>query len=71
VKALERAEEIGKAAGLHYVYLGNVPGSKSENTFCYNCGRVLIERIGYQVSANHITNSGCPDCGTKIAGFEL
>jgi len=71
VKALERAEEIGKAAGLHYVYLGNVPGSKSENTFCYNCGRVLIERIGYRILANHITNYGCPDCGTKIAGFEL
>ena len=71
VKALERAEEIGKAAGLHYVYLGNVPGSKSESTFCYNCGRVLIERVGYRILANHITNSCCPDCGTKIAGFEL
>jgi pyruvate formate lyase activating enzyme len=71
LKALERAEEIGKAAGLHYVYLGNVPGSKSESTFCYNCGRVLIERIGYHISANHIMDSCCPDCGTKIAGFEL
>ncbi len=71
VSSLERAEEIGKAAGLHYVYLGNVPGAKSESTFCYNCGRVLIERVGYHISANHITNSCCPDCGTKIAGFEL
>ena len=71
VKALERAEEIGKAAGLHYVYLGNVPGSKSESTFCYNCGRVLIERVGYRILANHITNSCCPDCGAKTAGFEL
>ncbi len=71
VKALERAEQIGKEAGLHYVYMGNVPGSKSENTFCYSCGRVLIERIGYQILANHITNNCCPDCGTKIAGFEL
>jgi pyruvate formate lyase activating enzyme len=71
VSALERAEQIGKEAGLHYVYLGNVPGSKSENTFCYNCGRVLIERIGYRILANHITNCCCPDCGTKIAGFGL
>ncbi|OHB56470.1 MAG: AmmeMemoRadiSam system radical SAM enzyme [Planctomycetes bacterium RBG_13_44_8b] len=71
VKALERAEQIGKEAGLHYVYLGNVPGSKSENTFCYSCGSVLIERIGYQILANRITNSCCPDCGTKIAGYEL
>ena len=71
VKALERAEEIGRAAGLHYVYLGNVPGSKSESTFCYKCGKMLIERFGYHIAANHIKDFHCPDCGTKIAGFEL
>ena len=69
--SLERAEQIGKAAGLHYVYLGNVPGSKSENTFCYKCDRMLIERVGYHIAANHITNSCCPDCGVRIAGFGL
>ena len=71
VSSLERAEEIGKAAGLHYVYLGNVPGAKSESTFCYNCGRLLIERVGYRIAANNIKKSCCPDCGTKIAGYEL
>ena len=71
VSSLERAEQIGKEAGLHYVYLGNVPGAKSESTFCYNCGRMLIERVGYRIAANHIKNSCCPDCGVKIAGFEL
>jgi pyruvate formate lyase activating enzyme len=71
IETLERAEGIGKAAGLHYIYLGNVPGAKGESTFCYDCGRLLIERIGYHISANHIENSCCPDCGVKIAGFEL
>lgn len=71
VESLKRAEQIGKEAGLHYVYLGNVPGAKSESTFCYNCNQLLIERIGYRIAANHITNSCCPDCGVKIAGFEL
>jgi len=71
IETLERAEQIGKAAGLHYVYLGNVPGSRLESTFCYNCGRMLIERVGYRILANHIKNCRCPDCGTKIAGFEL
>ncbi len=71
LESLERAYEIGKAAGLHYVYMGNVPGTKSESTFCYNCGRILIERTGYYIAANHIKDSHCPDCGTKIAGFEL
>ncbi len=71
VKTLERAEQIGKEAGLHYVYPGNVPGAKSESTFCYNCSRVLIERTGYRILANHIKNSCCPGCGTEIAGFGL
>jgi len=56
---------------LHYVYLGNVPGAKTENTFCYKCGRMLIERIGFSVAANYVQDSRCPDCGTAIAGFEL
>ena len=71
ISTLENAEQIGKAAGLHYVYLGNVPGSKSESTFCHSCGRVLIERVGYRILANHIKDNSCPDCGTKTAGFEL
>jgi len=71
VTTLERAYDIGAAAGLRYVYVGNLPGSKAESTCCYNCRRVLIERIGYEILANNITDSACPDCGTKIAGFQL
>jgi pyruvate formate lyase activating enzyme len=68
LESMQRAEAIGKAAGLHYVYLGNVPGTKSENTYCYSCGRILVERRGYWIVANHITDSKCPQCGTRIAG---
>ena len=71
LSSLERACEIGISAGLRYVYLGNVPGAKSESTFCYKCGRLLIERMGYHIAANHIKDSCCPECGTRIAGFEL
>jgi pyruvate formate lyase activating enzyme len=71
VSSLERAYDVGKAAGLHYVYLGNVPGAQSESTFCYKCGRMLIERVGYTIVANHIKDSCCPYCGAQIAGFEL
>ena len=67
-KSLQRAYEIGKQAGLHYVYLGNVPGSKQENTYCFKCGKVLIERVGYHVASNRIKDSCCPDCDAKIAG---
>ncbi len=66
--SLERAYEIGKAAGLRYVYIGNVSGSRKENTYCYKCGRLLIERLGYNIAANNIKDAKCPDCSTKIAG---
>jgi pyruvate formate lyase activating enzyme len=71
VESLERAYNIGKAAGLHYVYIGNVWGTKSESTFCHNCGRILIERMGYRIVANNIEDNKCPNCGTQVAGFEL
>jgi pyruvate formate lyase activating enzyme len=71
LESMERAAEIGKAAGLHYVYLGNVPGADGENTYCYNCRKKLIERMGYRIVANRIKDSQCPHCGTKIAGFGL
>jgi pyruvate formate lyase activating enzyme len=71
MSSMERAFEIGQSAGLHYIYLGNVPGGKFESTFCYNCGRMLIERIGYRIAVNNIEDSKCPGCGTEIAGFEL
>jgi pyruvate formate lyase activating enzyme len=71
VSILERAYEIGRAAGLHYVYVGNVPGSKLENTVCYKCGTSLIERIGYKIIANRIKNNCCLQCGVEIKGYQL
>jgi pyruvate formate lyase activating enzyme len=71
LETLRRAEEIGKAAGLRYIYLGNVPGEQSESTHCYRCGRKLIERVGYRIVANQIREAKCPQCGTQIAGVGL
>ena len=66
--SLDRAYQIGKAAGLHYVYLGNVPGSREENTFCHRCGGLLIERSGYTIVTRRIKDSCCQDCGARVAG---
>lgn len=71
LESMQRAERIGRAAGLRYVYLGNIAGTDSENTRCYRCGRMLIERMGYHIAANHIKDSKCPQCGTQIAGVGL
>ncbi|MDI6885107.1 MAG: AmmeMemoRadiSam system radical SAM enzyme [archaeon] len=65
VETLEQAHDIAKEAGIEYVYLGNVPGHEYENTFCPECGKVLIERTGYHVS-KRISKPACPDCGRSI-----
>ena len=70
-ESLEKAFDIGKSAGLNYIYIGNVFGSKSENTFCHKCNQLLIERMGYRIVANQIKDSKCPNCNTQIAGFGL
>ncbi len=70
-ETLVRAAEIGKRAGLRYVYAGNLPGQVGdlENTRCPNCHELLIERYGYLIASYHLTASGCcPSCGTSIPG---
>ncbi len=68
---LARAYEIGKDAGLRYVYVGNLPGNRTESTWCSHCGVLLIERLGFCLRSNHIKNGRCPECSTEIAGREL
>src|SRR6267143_1528124 len=70
-ETLMRAAEIGKRAGLRYVYAGNLPGMVGdwENTRCPNCRELLIERYGYLIGGYHLTPQGCcPSCGACIPG---
>ena len=71
IATLNRAREIGLAAGLRYVYQGNVPGSEGESTFCYNCGKLLMGRYGYRIMESHIKDSKCAYCGVGIDGVSL
>jgi pyruvate formate lyase activating enzyme len=67
---LIRAADIGYKEGLHFVYTGNRPGQTRnyENTYCYACNELLIERRGFQVLRNRISKGTCFKCSTKIAG---
>jgi pyruvate formate lyase activating enzyme len=71
VAALRRARQIGLAAGLRYVYEGNVPGEGGENTRCPDCGATLITRFSVFLRENRIRGGRCPDCGAAIAGVEM
>lgn len=68
---LFRAAEIGKTAGLRYVYAGNLPGrvGNLEDTRCPGCETTLIKRHSYLVESYRITSTGsCPSCGLAIPG---
>jgi len=68
---IETAREIGLSEGLRYVYTGNVPGLKGEDTFCYQCGKALIDRHGFTVKRNVVVASRCPHCHAEIDGVGL
>jgi pyruvate formate lyase activating enzyme len=68
ISDIEKAWSIGKEEGLWYVYLGNVPGHKLENTYCHKCGELLIERYVFDVIKNEIKGNRCPKCKTLIPG---
>ena len=68
VDTLERAYDTAKAHGMPFPFVGNVPGHEGNNTYCPGCGRILIQRTGFFVRENLITNGHCPQCGERIAG---
>ena len=71
-QTLLRAAEIGREAGLRYVYAGNLPGQvgEYEDTFCVQCNKRLIHRSGYVIREYHITKEGtCPGCNMRVPGL--
>jgi pyruvate formate lyase activating enzyme len=68
---LARAADIGHQAGLRYVYVGNLPGTQSENTFCPQCGAPVITRLGFQVRKKALRGGHCAACGGAISGAGL
>ncbi len=67
IEILEKAWRIALDEGLYYVYIGNVPGHKAENTYCPECGELLIERHGFSILTWNLTNENkCPKCNSKI-----
>jgi pyruvate formate lyase activating enzyme len=68
IETLERAKAIADAEGLHYVYIGNVPGHPAESTYCPHCRKVVVQRVGYVVEAVHLKHGKCEYCHTPIPG---
>jgi pyruvate formate lyase activating enzyme len=69
VVTLEKARETALKHGLHYPYVGNVPGHPGNHTYCPKCGKTVIERNSFFVTAMKLKDGACPACGTRISGI--
>ena len=68
LQTLERACDLSRETGLNYVYMGNVPGHRFENTYCPNCKELLIKRFSFEIVNWNLTeDTRCPACGENIA----
>lgn len=68
VQTLEKAERIGRRAGLRHIYVGNVHGHAANSTFCPQCRDLCIDRSGFLVQANTLRNGRCGACGADVPG---
>ncbi|MEN2995257.1 MAG: AmmeMemoRadiSam system radical SAM enzyme [Thermodesulfovibrio sp.] len=70
-ETLTKARNIGLEEGLKFVYVGNIPGERGENTYCPQCKNLLIERFGFFINKINIKNSRCKYCNTLIEGVGM
>ena len=68
IKTLERARDIAMSKGIHYAFVGNVPGHPGNCTYCPKCKKVVIKRTGLFTTEIHLKNGKCEYCGYPIAG---
>ena len=69
VSTLENLRRVALEEGLHYVYIGNVPGHEGENTFCPKCRKVVIQRYGFDIEKNALKGGKCPSCQNPVPGI--
>ncbi len=69
VEVLEEARSVARAAGLRYVYIGNVPGlADAGTTCCPGCGKPVIERDVFRVTRMDLAGGRCRFCNAAVAG---
>jgi pyruvate formate lyase activating enzyme len=68
VATLEKVRDMAMESGIHYAFVGNVPGHPGNNTYCPSCHKAVIKRSNFFVVENNMKNGKCGFCGTPIAG---
>ncbi len=68
VSTLENLRNLALKEGIHYVYLGNVPGHEGTQTICSHCRKVVVSRKGYTIGEIRLKDGRCAFCGTPVPG---
>ena len=68
-ETLDRAKAIAGSEGLYHVYIGNITRPDAGNTYCHQCGALLIERKWFAVVQNNLRSGKCPKCGAEVYGI--
>ncbi len=66
-ESLKKAMDIGRKAGLKYIYAGNVTGWGND-TDCANCGKLLIKREVFDILEYNVKDGKCAFCSADLAG---
>jgi pyruvate formate lyase activating enzyme len=66
LETIEKAADIGKKAGLKFIYAGNIPGHASESTYCYHCHKLIVKRSGYNTQVTGLNGRRCKFCGADL-----
>lgn len=68
ITTLDKARELALSRGIHYPFVGNVPGHPGNHTYCPKCGKIVIKRSNFFVEELNLKSGKCKFCGTAIAG---
>jgi pyruvate formate lyase activating enzyme len=68
VSTLEMAHAVARQCGLHFPYVGNVPGHAAESTFCPGCAKRVIHRVGFRILEKLMDGGTCSGCGRPLPG---
>jgi pyruvate formate lyase activating enzyme len=66
-ETLLRSRKIAMDNGVKFAYVGNII-SDAENTFCPECGKLLIERMRFTSSVVGMKGNKCKYCNETIPG---
>ncbi|MBM4025450.1 MAG: AmmeMemoRadiSam system radical SAM enzyme [Planctomycetes bacterium] len=68
VSTLDNARNTALEVGLKFVYVARVTGHTGESTFCPDCGKVVIKRVGFVIDQMHLSGGQCTHCGAALGG---